>query len=215
MGEKVLVNYSGGIDSTLSAARLASEDYDVYLVTYNTGAMIRPEISKIPASMLKERFPENIMSHDVVPLYGLFKKMALKNIEEDFKKYNVNLICMGCKLAMLTESIRTTNKKEIGKIADGYSTRQSEWPEQMPEVVKVIGEICEKYGIEHMTPVYEITTKADTKMALLEFGLLPKSIEGACQFGGTFSLPKVEIVLDYIHDKEPLIEKYLKEHLDR
>jgi predicted subunit of tRNA(5-methylaminomethyl-2-thiouridylate) methyltransferase len=87
---RVLVHYSGGLDSNLCAARLALKNYEIYLVTYDNGLTIHPEVAKVPASLLKERFPVQIVSHEIIPIYGLVKKVALKFIEEDFKKYEKN-----------------------------------------------------------------------------------------------------------------------------
>jgi len=210
---KVLVHYSGGLDSNLSAARLALKNYEVYLVTYDNGLTIHPEVASLPAKLLKKRFPNQIISHDIIPIYGLVKRVALNNIEEDFKNHKRNLICMACKLAMTTESVIYAKSHNIGLITDGYNKRQGEWPEQMPEAIEEVKKFLQSYGIEYMNNVYEKVTKDSVKQELLDLGLIPKSIEGACMIGGTFSLPTPNEVVDYIRQKRPILDEYLKDRL--
>ena len=41
---------------------------------------------------LIERFPNNIVGRTILPTYGLFRSIAIKILEADFKRWGINLV---------------------------------------------------------------------------------------------------------------------------
>ena len=83
----VVVLFSGGIDCSLVSLLLRKDGYRVHLLHYDHGASISNGLHRIRFQELK-----NLMGEDKILLQelshrGLFRKLALANIENDFAKY--------------------------------------------------------------------------------------------------------------------------------
>jgi PP-loop superfamily ATP-utilizing enzyme len=182
----VALLFSGGRDSSLACGVLAKKGYKIHLLTFNNGATIRQDLAEHRYKELSEKFPDAIIKRAIIPSYGLFKDLGLKNLEKDIKKYETNLICMGCKLSMHVISLIYCLENDIPIIADGYTDYQKKWIEQMPEAIEAVKKFHEEYHIKYINPVYSESSKEQVKDKLLKFGLSTKSLEGSCLFGGTF-----------------------------
>lgn len=210
----VALLFSGGRDSSLACGVLAKKGYQIYLLTFNNGITIRQDLADNRYEELFKKFPDAIIKREIIPSYGLFKDLGLKNLEKDIKKYETNLICMSCKLSMHVISLIYCLENDIPTIADGYTDYQKKWIEQMPEAIEAVKRFHEEYDIKYINPVYSETSKEQVKDKLMKFGLSTKSLEGTCLFGGTFSIPEPHRVVSYIEDKLPQCRRYIKSHFD-
>lgn len=206
--------FSGGRDSSLACCVLANKGYKIHLLTFNNGATIRLDLAEHRYKELNDKFSDAILRKKIIPSYGLFKDIALKNLEKDFERYETNLICMGCKLSMHVLSLIYCLENKIHIIADGYTDYQKKWIEQMPEAIEAVRKFHGEYDITYINPVYNEISKEQVKEKLLRFGLSTKSLEGTCLFGGTFSIPDPKVVVSYIEDKLPYCREYIKWHFD-
>lgn len=102
---QVAVLFSGGRDSSLAACLFALKGYRVHLLSFVSGIGIKSDISDYRYNELHTRFPHHILGRESIPIFGLFRKIAIVNIEEDFAKYKVNLILVGEKMAMHAAAI--------------------------------------------------------------------------------------------------------------
>jgi predicted subunit of tRNA(5-methylaminomethyl-2-thiouridylate) methyltransferase len=210
----VALLFSGGRDSSLACAMLAKKGYKIHLLTFNNGTIINLDLAEQRFNELEKRFSGTIIAREVIPSYGLFKEIALIPIEKDFKKYETNLLCMGCKLAMHVLSLIYCLENKIQIIADGYTEYQRTWIEQMPEAIHAVRKFHEEYKVKYVNPVYDQNSKEQVKKKLFSLGLSTKSLEGSCLFGGTFSIPPPEKVVAYIEEKLPLCRNYIKTHFN-
>ena len=76
------------------------QDKEVHLITCNSGIGIKSELSEMRVKELIERFPNNIVGRTILPTYGLFRSIAIKILETDFKRWGINLVLLGDKLAI-------------------------------------------------------------------------------------------------------------------
>ena len=151
----ISVLYSGGLDSTLASAMLARKGYTLHLLTFDNGVSYGVDSSRIHVGELQSLFPGRISTHKIIRSSGLFKRMSLVPIEEDFKKYgNTNLVCLGCKLSMFAHSIIYSIDNGITKIVDGFNQRQDGFPEQKVVVKDELKKWMEKYNIQYINPIY-------------------------------------------------------------
>lgn len=207
---EVVVLFSGGRDSSLATCLLISKGKKVHLLTFNDGVTINLEISEFRHQELKSAFSESIVSRNVVPSYGLFRKIALVNLESDFIKFKKNLIFVGTQLAFHTEGIIYCLRHNIRAIASGFTQYESHLPEQMPEAIKMLRSFIAKYKIDYLTPVYDYSSEEAVKEKLFEFGISTKSLEGFSIFADTSSYTESEVVLKYLMEKLPICEKYIR-----
>jgi predicted subunit of tRNA(5-methylaminomethyl-2-thiouridylate) methyltransferase len=208
----ISVLYSGGLDSTLTAAILARKGYNLHLITCDNGVSYGIDASRVHVRELEGLFPQKILTHEIIRVGGLFKTLSLIPIEEDFKKYgNTNLVCLGCKLSMFTHAMIYSIENGIDTIVDGFNKRQDGFPEQKLIVKNELKKWMKRYNIEYVNPIYsDYSSKDEVKAKLFDMGLLPKSIEATCMFGDTFSPTTDEHALAYIIEKISISDDYIK-----
>ena len=207
--EEAVLLFSGGRDSSLAAVRLIDMGYEIHLLTFDNGAIEGIARSNLRLAEFSEKIKRKIITRKIINCKDLFKKIALFDIEKDFDYFKTNLVCMGCKMAMHTISLNYCIKNDIKVIADGYTYYQREWPEQMPKAIEEIRKFHSKYGIQYISPVYDIISKENAKEKLALHKLSVDSLEGKCIFGGTFSNPVETDVVEYIKAKIHFCEDYL------
>lgn len=156
----------------------------------------------------------NLISGQVVlPTFGLFRRVALVDIEDDFRLYHKNLIPLGSQVAALTAAIVYCLQVGITELSSGFTGYQVQYPEQKPQAIQAFKEFSSDYGINYHTPVYSYLSEEAVKYDLLEFGLSTKSLEAVSIFSDTFSEASPEIVTDYILRKLPLCRKFIEMRL--
>ncbi len=162
--------FSGGVDSTMAACRLAEEHEQVHLLSFENGyGHYKMNRTTRRAEEVKCRYPGKV-THSIISIQDLFEQMVVNTLEEDYKKYGSGFIwCMGCKLAMHTRAIIYNVEHEIYRIADGSSFATAEMVEQMPlSVAKIRSFYCE-YGFAFSNPVYT-DKREDSIKALKRMG---------------------------------------------
>jgi 8-oxo-dGTP pyrophosphatase MutT (NUDIX family) len=140
---------------------------------------------------------------------GLFRSVALANIEEDFARWRTNLILLGAQLASLTEGLAQCLQRGIGTLAAGYTKYEHDYHEQDPAAVLWLREFCASYGVDLSLPVYDYTSADQVKYALLNFGISTKSLEAVSLFGDTFSPASPEAITQYLDAKADTCRSYI------
>lgn len=203
--------FSGGRDSSLACSVLARQGYHIHLLTFNNGATASNNLIEYRISELQALFPKQIIGWERIPSYGLFKKIALSRIEQDFQNYKINLICLGCKLAMHTKALQYSISHDINILASGNTKYQSNWSEQNPVAINILEGFCKKFGVEYINPIYNLLDSEDqAKEMLYDMGFSPKALEATCLFGSTFSDAPESVIIKYLEEKIPLCEEYLR-----
>ena len=206
---EVVVLFSGGRDSSLVACLMANQNKKVHLLTCNNGVSIKPELAEFRFKELQAAFPAEIVSRTIVPSYGLFRRIALVDIEQDFHQFKKNLILLGYQLAAHTEGIIYCKRNNIRVLASGFTRYEAHYAEQLPEAITALTAFAREYEVEYLVPVYEYSSADEVKYALLDFGVSTKSLEGVSIFADTFSDPSSELVLQYIKAKLQICRDYM------
>ena len=220
--------FSGGLDSTTAALKLAEEYDKVHLLTYfnghghlyiNNSAKRALELQKI----IKDKF-----THSIISIEELFKQMVIDKLLKDYQEYKSGFIwCLGCKMCMHTESIVYNLKHNVGSMADGSSSDSDEMVEQMSLSVALIGLFYEKYKINYFVPVYQQTREEKIKkLKELKFrmgfrignrflGVQPKCIPGELYYLPYLCFNKAmehekQLVAKFIKEKNEFADAYIK-----
>lgn len=152
-----VVLFSGGTDSTLTAA-LCEKLYDkVYLVTYSRFGIASVENSKVNAQMLIDKFGADRFEHHLINIDNLFKHVSYeKYFKNLFKHKFMNLSTCGlCKLSMHIRTIKFCEDNKIEHVADGANQGMTMFPAQMKSVISEIQKMYEEFGIIYSNPVFE------------------------------------------------------------
>jgi hypothetical protein len=140
---------------------------------------------------------------------GLFRRIALTNIEADFDRYRKNLIVLGSQLAMHTEAVLYSIHNDTTVIASGFAGYQSFYAEQMPAAIDELKRFVAGYGLTYVTPVYDYQSDDQVKYGLLDFGVSTKSLEAVSIFSDTFTPPAPQQAVEYLKDKFPICHDYI------
>lgn len=172
---KILIMYSGGLDSTLVAVLAAKYFKNLLLITYDyprTTIGIRNCQKNI--SNFKKLFPQNTIEHRIINNVGI-RREVLRGFCQDYFKYckkgPPGIICLGCKIAMLVHSIQICLQENIFFLANGISGSQYLHPPNMPRVVNEFTKLLKSYQISYFNPVYEINSRAEEQLLLKRAGL--------------------------------------------
>jgi hypothetical protein len=198
-----LVMFSGGRDSSLTAAMLMLQKIPVHLFSANSGCSLHREALGLRVQELTKRFGELVVCHSVVDISGAFRSIAIQQIEEDIVRHRKNLVLLGEKIAIHAHVVDYCHRYGITVANDGVTRYQQEFPEQRSIARDYFRMFLAGYGIEYRSPVYDIAkSEDDVKYRLLQLGLSTKSLEGISIFADSFTTPSDEQVLGYLHSKE-------------
>lgn len=203
--KKVLILFSGGIDSTATSLYYLQKGYKAQLITFDNGAEKELDKSEHSADLIKQKFGKRC-SWKLLNSSLLFHKIAIKNLEQDVKKYG-NLICCGCKIAMLAEAIIYCKKNGIKIIADGFEKGQTYYPEQTPEYIGATNSFAKEFGISCEHPIYNMSSK-EIRDVVINAGIREKPRQAFCLFG--FNRVKNKNIRKYVQDKLPIARQYIK-----
>ena len=131
--KKVLVLFSGGKDSMLSAMLLAEKGYQVFLIHYDNSFEIGISNIKNGVKRLEEKYGK-----DRIKYIGVKKIDALfRELIREFYNFKTNIItqnfgnisisqfnCLACRLSMYLTSIIICKQLDIDFVADGARTSQ-------------------------------------------------------------------------------------------
>jgi hypothetical protein len=231
--DPVTLLFSGGVDSTMAACKLAETQEHVHLVSFNNGyGHYKMERTAQRADEVRQRYPGKV-SYQLISVRELFEHMVLSTLEADYRRYGSGFIwCMGCKLAMHTRTIIYNVENDVYRAADGSSFATSEMVEQMPlSVGKIRGFYCE-YGFAFRNPVYT-NRREDSIVALKRMGFRQGlrirdrflGVQPKCKPGELYYMPLIlrgtqprhqeDDVADYIETKLEWAREYLKRTLSR
>jgi hypothetical protein len=200
----VAVMFSGGRDSSLAAVIYCTRGFRVKLLRFITGFGIPSPLPDIREAELRSRFGDAILpSQDPIRVYGLVRRIAVAEIEGDFRRFGgKNLVLLGEKLALHAASLVHCLNNEIAVLADGTSGYQADLPEQRDTAIDFFRNLSERYAVRYETPVKDATSSDEVKYALLDAGISTKSLEGISMFADSFSMADDDTVRSYLELKK-------------
>lgn len=165
---EALLMFSGGLDSC-AAATVMLERFDrLHLMTYSYGyGQVFLNWSKKGVQSLTDVYGQHRLVHVIGSVKDVFQRLLIRSIAADLRTYRSKFVwCLACKLAMHTGNIIYCLKNDLPAASDGSSSETDYYVEQMSRSLSAIRGFYSEYGIEFVTPVYDIGSR-EAKMRLL------------------------------------------------
>jgi hypothetical protein len=116
---EVALMYSGGLDTSYVALRLAEEFDRVHLVTFCNGMCFRPGASRKHVTLFRGMFGAEKFVHALVPSAPIFRELRKGLAWEMVRHRSPLLFDLCCRLSMETAAIDYCRRHGITLIADG------------------------------------------------------------------------------------------------
>jgi hypothetical protein len=180
-------------------------------MTARTGATIDTDVVPIRVAEIARAFPEVTVEHFLVHSAGIFRRIAIADIETDFARHKTNLILLGHQMAIQCQAIVLALRRGLKGAVTGFSAYQAhEYMEQMPSAIEYSRWIFSRYSLTFETPIVAYGSLDDVKFQLLDFGVTTKSLEAVSLFADSFSIPEIDSVIEYMERKLPILDAYIK-----
>jgi hypothetical protein len=180
--DRVVVLFSGGTDSMLTAA-LAAERFDeVFLVTYHRLGLSGTENSARGAEALANKYGAHRIHHEIIDISKLFKHVSYERYLHNLRKHKLFLLstCGLCKLSMHIRTLIYCEDHGIEHVCDGANKGMNLFPAQMVGVLELMKELYADFGISYTNPVYDYEPPADKSLVDREgMGVLKTSLAPA------------------------------------
>lgn len=162
-GKAVAILFSGGTDSTLTAAMLQENFEKVHLVTYDRFGFHATDNTAVQTQALKEKYGEDRFIHTFLNVDKLFQHVSYENYFENIKKHGLfNLSTCGlCKLSMHVRTIKYCIDNDVYFVADGANQAMTMEPAQMKPVIDEMKRMYAHFGITYFNPVFEMDGPED------------------------------------------------------
>lgn len=168
---EIALMFSGGIDSTATAARLADRYERVHLLTYKNGYghyyfhRVARRVDELNRK-LGGRFV-----HTLISTKGHFDQILVNSVAADYAQYRSGFIWfMGCKMAMHMRSTIYCLEHGLAQMSDGSNEDTNEMVEQMLISLTLIRQFYGEFGVTFGTPVYEVR-RDDSRRYIAGLGL--------------------------------------------
>ena len=219
--EKVLLMYSGGLDSILSMCKLLYKGYKVLLIHFDNGCSISSGTEVERALKFENGFGKDKVQYvgkiTTIPEFRN-NELEIANIpfSELYQKYGDCTIsqirCLNCRSAMYYEAINYCLQNDIHYIAEGARKSQLFSIEQ-PKVIESYRSLLKEFNIELLLPVYDLDSDWIRENELLFYRILPSASEDKCVLGMPLSEKVPENQTETINRifEENIKPRYVKE----
>ena len=162
-GKKVLLLFSGGKDSFISACRLINQGKTVGLISFNNGSVLAEQNLVHGATRLQNRYGQSKVAYagcycTYATLMHLSKAWSLTPISDLANRYphliNAQVTCLNCQTAMWTAAIAYARAKGYDYIASGYR-KSNTFCTGVQEYLSAVRRVSGTYGKPILTPVWE------------------------------------------------------------
>ena len=188
---RVLHMLSGGRDSLLAAALLIEQGYNLELITFDNGHIDGIERVSTVVACLKSRYQNGTVTHLKPNRIGMtFHRYMMQDwyrksrerewMFPELQTYQAH--CLSCKTAMYVHAIAYCVAHNIKFLSEGAREKQGFFIE-LPEMKERYEQLCEKYGIQLLWPVYKLDSDMERKRLLDERELQTKTWEPQCYLG--------------------------------
>lgn len=218
--KKVLLMYSGGLDSILSMAELISNGYKVLLVHFDNGCSISTGYEVERAMRFERGFGKDKVEYvgkiTIVPAFRdneiEIANIPFSVISSIYGDTTISQVrCLNCRSSMYYESLKYCLINDIHFIAEGARKSQLFSIEQ-PKMIQGYKELLNEFGIELLLPVYELEDDWIRENELMMYGILPSASEDKCILG----MPLNELIPEHQTDaiynlfEEKIKPRYIK-----
>lgn len=149
--------FSGGTDSTLTAALMAEKFDKIHLITYDRFAFSSVMNPMVNVQKLRDKYGEEKFDFHVIKVEKLTRFVFYERYLYNIRKHGFFLltICGLCKLAMHMRTVIFCLENGIPNVCDGANQGMHLFPAQMASVIKEYGDMYTRYGITYSNPVFK------------------------------------------------------------
>ncbi len=149
--------FSGGTDSTLTAALMAEQYDKIHLITYDRFAFSSVTNPKINVKKLQDKYGKDKFEFHIIKVEKLTRFVFYERYLQNIRKHGFFLltICGLCKLAMHIRTVVFCLENKIPNVCDGANQGMHLFPAQMANVIKEYGDMYTRYGITYSNPVFK------------------------------------------------------------
>ncbi|MCB0739054.1 MAG: hypothetical protein KDC92_16210 [Bacteroidetes bacterium] len=189
--KQVLLLFSGGRDSFLSAALLIEQGYKVHMLTLENGMGLQADNAKHGAERIIAKYGETWAEfHGVGNISGIWREffLPLFNLKpsETLQEYGELTMsqfhCLSCRMAMYVWAIIKAKQLGIKYLADGARQDQG-FIVELPIYIEKLRGFLSNFELELLLPVFELDSDDKRKNQLLLRGFTPKTLEPQCLLG--------------------------------
>ncbi|MDD5656616.1 MAG: hypothetical protein PHF00_05105 [Elusimicrobia bacterium] len=157
--EEVIVLFSGGCDSVLTALRAYDRFQKVHLVTFLRAGLIHTEHVEQQVDRLRHfQGDAQAYTHRFIRTDRLIEFLLYENYLRNLMRHGTRLAshCGLCKLSFHWRTLTLCLEQGVRRVWDGAVRSAKVYPEQNETILlKPLGELYSRYGIRHETPIYE------------------------------------------------------------
>ncbi len=210
--------FSGGVDSTATAALLAKQFDRVHLLTYRNGYGHRNFDRTLRRVEELQRTFGDCFVHVQISTKSYFDQILVNGVVEDYRKYRSGFIwCMGCKMAMHMRSAIYCLENGLVHMTDGSNSDTSEMVEQSLLSLSLIKYFYEDHTVVFGTPVYE-AQRNESRRAIEDLGLstglkvLDRNVgtQPTCVAGELYYIPYV-LLNKRVKHEEATVGEFIEE----
>lgn len=221
--EKILILFSGGKDSMLSAILLIEQGYEVILVHYDNSFELGSENVKNGYKRLVKKYGGDKVKYlgvkKVDAIFRIFVKdfynLRVDEILKEYGKISFSQFnCLACRLAMYITTIILCKQLDISYVADGARKSQLFAIEQ-DEMLNLFKDLFKKYNINLLLPVKDLENDFEEKNELLVRGIIPKVSESQCLIGMPLNVKDDEILIASINVYKILLYPKINDIIER
>ncbi len=232
MVNEISLMFSGGIDSTYVAIKLAEKYKKIYLLNYSNGYG-HTKFNRVNARVkeLEKLYPEKFVLFQT-SIKDTFENILINNLRKETDMFGSAFIwCLSCKLSMHARSIIFNKKNKIKIISDGSSYDTQYMVEQTPFAINIIKKLYNEFNQEYIFPSYNISREKKRKELTQKklrrgfklfdrhIGIQPKCYPGELSYSPLVILGKQphykeEDIINYIELKLPIIKSYILSELE-
>lgn len=149
--------FSGGTDSTLTAALMADKYDKIHLITYDRFAFSSVMNPMVNVKKLRDKYGEDKFDFHVIKVEKLTRFVFYERYLHNIRKHGFFLltICGLCKLAMHVRTVIFCLENGIPNVCDGANQGMHLFPAQMASVINEYGNMYTRYGITYTNPVFK------------------------------------------------------------
>ena len=165
--KEVVVLFSGGTDSTLTAALMAEQFEKVHLLTYSRFGFFSVNNTNVNVQKLKDKYGQDKFTHVIVSVEKLTRHVFYERYLHNLFHYGFFLlsVCGLCKLAMHVRTVIFCLDNNIPNICDGANQGMYLFPDQMRNVILDIRRMYSVFGIQYSNPVFDFEGPQDIDFA--------------------------------------------------
>ncbi|MFA5260514.1 MAG: hypothetical protein WC450_04735 [Candidatus Omnitrophota bacterium] len=158
------VLFSGGTDSTLTAALMADRFQKVHLVTYTRYGFFSVGNTKLNARKLMDKYGKDRYVHHIINIDALTEHVFYERYWHNLSRYGffVLSICGLCKLAMHMAAVVFCLEHKIANVCDGANQGMYLFPDQMSVILQEYKNMYARFQINYFNPVFDFDSPPDT-----------------------------------------------------